>query len=237
MVAKTSASPLARLTILLQTRGLNGAPTDAYGLSRHIIKTEGVLGLFRGNSADILRTMPHTAIQYLSYEYFKAVVAPFDESRTKVWSRLFCGGMAGAIGIVSTYPLDMVRSRLAVQSGTSADRYRGILHGLQTIRAEEGGIVGLYRGCGMAVVERFPNMAINFATYDICKNVCIENDLCEGMHGVMASLACGAVSGIISSTCTFPMDVVMRNLQVTALAACLAVTVLIGLCAYGAADR
>lgn len=74
----------------------------------------------------------------------------------------------------------------------------------------EDGSTALFRGSGTAVAERFPNMAINFACYDNLKGQCLVHG---GLSGLWASLACGAVAGWISTTVTFPFDLVMRNQQ------------------------
>lgn len=79
---------------------------------------------------------------------------------SKLASRMTAGGLAGVAGIVSTYPLDLVRARLAVQV-PGQEQYRSVGHALRTIVAEDG-VRGLFRGCGTACAERFPNMAVNF---------------------------------------------------------------------------
>jgi hypothetical protein len=38
-------------------------------------RTEGLRGLFRGNSATLARIFPYAALQYMSYEQFKLVRA------------------------------------------------------------------------------------------------------------------------------------------------------------------
>eukprot|EP01062_Namystynia_karyoxenos_P006423 TRINITY_DN12248_c6_g1_i1.p1 TRINITY_DN12248_c6_g1~~TRINITY_DN12248_c6_g1_i1.p1 ORF type:complete len:507 (+),score=124.50 TRINITY_DN12248_c6_g1_i1:46-1521(+) len=208
-IAKTVASPLARITILLQTGGIPGAAKDPVGLARHIYQHEGARGLFRGNTADILRQVPYAGTQFLTYEALKERISPYDTTSSKVGTRMFCGGIAGGVSIFATYPLDLVRARLCVQT-QGTDRYRGIWHGLQRVRREEG-IRGMYRGCGTAVCERFPNMAINFATYDITKLAMVRT----GYDGLAPSILCGCIAGWVSTVATFPADVVMRNLQVS----------------------
>jgi len=210
LIAKTCSSPLARLTILLQTGGIKGAANDTIGLTRHILGKEGVMGLFRGNGADLLRQIPYSAMQYLVYENLKArmIESGIDNTESMVFTRLFCGGVAGAASIAATYPLDLVRARLCIQTGEN-DKYRGILHAMRTVMKEEGGIRALYRGCGTAVAERFPNMAINYAAYDLIRNSMASH----GLVGLQWSVVNGALTGAICTTCTYPLDVVMRNLQ------------------------
>lgn len=64
-----------------------------------------------------------------------------------------CGGFAGITSVTVTYPLDIVRTRLSIQSASFADlgkHEQGKLPGMFTtlvlIYRNEGGVVALYRG-------------------------------------------------------------------------------------------
>ena len=59
------------------------------------------------------------------------------------WGNFIAGSMAGTTALVMTYPLDLIRARLAAQVHTKY--YKGILHAILTIFKEKG-IVGLNRG-------------------------------------------------------------------------------------------
>lgn len=52
--------------------------------------------------------------------------------------RLAAGAGAGIVGMSATYPLDMVRGRLTVQSMEGSHRYRGIMHAASVIVKEVG---------------------------------------------------------------------------------------------------
>lgn len=68
--------------------------------------------------------------------------------------RLICGGIAGITSVTVTYPLDIVRTRLSIQSASFADlgkrdpseRLPGMFGTMVMIYKNEGGIVALYRG-------------------------------------------------------------------------------------------
>lgn len=66
----------------------------------------------------------------------------------------------------STYPLDMVRGRLTVQSDNG--RYRGIAHAAVTIVREEGPRA-LYKGWLPSVIGVVPYVGLNFAVYETLK--------------------------------------------------------------------
>jgi len=66
--------------------------------------------------------------------------------------RLLCGGLAGITSVVTTYPLDIVRTRLSIQSasfkelGDRKEKLPGMFTLLVQIYKTEGGFTALYRG-------------------------------------------------------------------------------------------
>lgn len=67
--------------------------------------------------------------------------------------RLLCGGAAGITSVTMTYPLDIVRTRLSIQSASFAalgkrdsEKLPGMFTTLVMMYKNEGGVVALYRG-------------------------------------------------------------------------------------------
>ena len=67
-----------------------------------------------GHSATLLRIFPYAAIKFMSYEQLKNLLMPTkqDESHAK---RFLAGSLAGCISVLFSYPLDMIRVRLALE--------------------------------------------------------------------------------------------------------------------------
>lgn len=112
----------------------------------------------------------------------------------------------------ATYPLDMVRGRLTVQTD---QRYRGIVHAARTIIHEEGGRA-LYKGWLPSVIGVVPYVGLNFAVYETLKEQVLKakglSD--ERQLDVVTRLGCGAFAGSVGQTVAYPLDVVRRRLQV-----------------------
>ncbi|KAL8241071.1 hypothetical protein R6Q59_014426 [Mikania micrantha] len=125
-----------------------------------------------------------------------------------VFVRLVGGGLAGITAASATYPLDLVRTRLSAQ--TNINYYKGIWHALHTISKEEG-VFGLYKGLGACLLGVGPNLAISFSVYDTVRSYWKLQRPDDST--VMMSLACGSLSGIASSTVSFPLDLVRRRMQ------------------------
>jgi solute carrier family 25 phosphate transporter 23/24/25/41 len=67
--------------------------------------------------------------------------------------RLACGGAAGITSVFFTYPLDIVRTRLSIQSASFAaldksirSKPPGMWETMVTMYKTEGGVFALYRG-------------------------------------------------------------------------------------------
>lgn len=218
--SKTCTAPMARLTILFQVQGMH---TDVAVLSKpsilqeglRIVNEEGFRAFWKGNMVTVVHRLPYSAVNFYAYEHYKRLfksIPGFDtHARSKGKDAIVhftCGGLAGITAAAASYPLDLVRTRLAAQR--NAIYYRGIWHALSTICKDEG-VFGLYKGLGATLLGVGPSLAISFTVYESLQSLW----RCQRPNDstVAVGLACGAVSGIASSTATFPLDLVRRRMQ------------------------
>lgn len=209
IAAKTSASPFSRVTILMQTQHVRGATTEKeLGLvrfMRHIVVRDGVAGLFRGNTADVLRAAPYTGINFLAYEFFKELSLPLDPTESKALCKFGSGGMSGVVGTLLTYPLDLLRTQTAVIEGGEVSLARQA----KAVIASGGGVGGLWHGAGTAILQKFPQFAILFG---VCENSRMWLR-CRGHDNISAGVVSGIVGGAVASSAVFPLSLVLRTLQ------------------------
>ncbi|KAL6977405.1 hypothetical protein U1Q18_026203 [Sarracenia purpurea var. burkii] len=218
-VSKTCTAPLARLTILFQVQGMHSDVTlrkaSIFHEASRIIREEGFRAFWKGNLVTIAHRLPYSSISFYAFERYKNLLQHFlgmesqrENVGADVFIRLLGGGLAGITAASLTYPLDLVRTRLAAQ--TNVIYYRGIWHALRTISREEG-VFGLYKGLGATLLGVGPNLAISFSVYDTLRSYWKTQRPDDST--VLVSLACGSISGIASSTATFPLDLVRRRMQ------------------------
>ena len=124
-VSKLLTAPIDRIKIIYQ---VNTDPRHAFTLRRgfstasSIVLQSGVLALWRGNSAAVARDVPYASIVFASYAMYEDAVLKASgvtsgaASGGSVWSRLVAGSAAGATATFLTYPLDVMRARLAADS-------------------------------------------------------------------------------------------------------------------------
>lgn len=223
-VSRTAVAPLERLKILLQVqnplhRKYNGTIQGLH----YIWNTEGIRGLFKGNGTNCARIVPNSAVKFYSYEqassailwYYRRQTGNEDAELTPVL-RLGAGACAGIIAMSATYPMDMVRGRLTVQTENSPYQYRGMFHALSTVLREEGPRA-LYKGWFPSVIGVIPYVGLNFSVYESLKDWLVKSrpfGLVEGEDlGVVTKLACGAAAGTVGQTVAYPLDVIRRRMQ------------------------
>jgi S-(hydroxymethyl)glutathione dehydrogenase/alcohol dehydrogenase len=82
---------------------------------KDIHRYEGLSGLYRGHSATLLRIFPYAGIKFLAYEQIRAIIIP-DRSHETPMRRLLSGSLAGVTSVFFTYPLEVIRVRLAFET-------------------------------------------------------------------------------------------------------------------------
>lgn len=95
------------------------------------------------------------------------------------FERLCCGGIAGVTSVFFTYPLDIVRTRLSIQTASFAalgeipkDKPAGMWTTMVLMYKNEGGMLALYRGivptvAGVAPYVCFPPMEKAHTTVNV----------------------------------------------------------------------
>ncbi|KAI0201933.1 mitochondrial carrier domain-containing protein [Astrocystis sublimbata] len=220
-VSRTVVSPLERLKILLQVQS---AGHTEYKLSvgkalGKMWKEEGWRGFMRGNGTNCVRIVPYSAVQFGSYNLYRRHIFERGDRTMNAFERLLCGGIAGITSVFLTYPLDIVRTRLSIQTASFAalsqaqqDKLPGMWTTMNTMYKSEGGMAALYRGIIPTVAGVAPYVGLNFMTYEFVRKYLTP----EGDKNPNAGrkLLAGAVSGAVAQTCTYPFDVLRRRFQI-----------------------
>ncbi|KKA20527.1 Uncharacterized protein T310_5446 [Rasamsonia emersonii CBS 393.64] len=135
-------------------------------------------------------------------------------------SRLICGGIAGITSVTVTYPLDIVRTRLSIQSAsfaalgnrTPGEKLPGMFQTMVLMYKNEGGFLALYRGIIPTVAGVAPYVGLNFMVYESVRR-CLTPEGDKNPSSFRKLLA-GAISGAVAQTCTYPFDVLRRRFQI-----------------------
>ncbi|RAL15696.1 solute carrier family 25 member 42 [Aspergillus homomorphus CBS 101889] len=221
-VSRTIVSPLERLKILLQIQsvGRNEYRLSIWKALVKIGKEEGWKGYLRGNGTNCIRIVPYSAVQFGSYNFYKKFAEPSPNTELSPVRRLICGGAAGVTSVTVTYPLDIVRTRLSIQSASfealgkrgAGEPLPGMFTTMVLIYKKEGGIIALYRGIVPTVAGVAPYVGLNFMTYESVRSYLTPEG--ETTPNSFRKLLAGAISGAVAQTCTYPFDVLRRRFQI-----------------------
>jgi len=118
--SRTVVSPLERLKIIQQVQPRTSGQ-QYKGVWRSLVrmwKEEGFKGFMRGNGINCLRIVPYSAVQFTTYEQLKKFFTNHGSRELDTPKRLASGALAGITSVCSTYPLDLVRSRLSIATAS-----------------------------------------------------------------------------------------------------------------------
>eukprot|EP00940_MAST-03C_sp_MAST-3C-sp2_P000375 g375.t1 len=215
MIARTAIAPIERIKILYQIDSALAGSQRIVPFVTSVYSESGVRGFWKGNAPAVLRVAPYMAMQFFAYEEYKLFIKRHDIFCSKTVTNLVAGAAAGITAVTVTYPLDVVRARLAMQTeGRLKGRpYKGMLDALMKIPKEEG-VRALYRGMGATNTGVAPYAGIKFASYEAFKGImCVAMDVDEPQLPTLARVTSGAAAGAVAQTFVYPLDVVRRRMQ------------------------
>ncbi|KAI3771181.1 hypothetical protein L6452_02340 [Arctium lappa] len=206
--AKTVTAPLDRIKLIMQTHGLRAGQESAkktIGFIEALVsvgKQEGVKGYWKGNLAQVLRVLPYSAVQLFAYESYKKLYRGKD-GELSVIGRLAAGASAGMTSTFVTYPLDVLRLRMAVDPG-----HQTITNVVVKMLKEEG-LGSFYRGLVPSLIGIAPYVAVNFCIFDLVKKSLPE----KFRNKTEASLITAFAAATIATVTCYPLDTIRRQMQ------------------------
>ncbi|KAJ3809255.1 ATP:ADP antiporter [Lentinula lateritia] len=239
-VSKTAAAPIERVKLLVQNQGemlKQGRLATPYGgvidAFRRTIADEGVISLWRGNTANVIRFVDallkfaspgsnrkllFQALNFAFKDYFKSLFGFKKEAGYWTWfaGNVASGGAAGASSLLFVYSLDYARTRLANDAKSTAKgggerQFNGLVDVYKKTLASDG-IAGLYRGFVPSVVGIIVYRGLYFGVYDSLKPVVLVGAL---QGSFLASFLLGWSVTIGSGLASYPLDTIRRRMMMT----------------------
>ncbi|GAA0148465.1 transfer/carrier protein [Lithospermum erythrorhizon] len=224
-VSKTAAAPIERVKLLIQNQDemiKSGRLSERYkGIGdclARTIKDEGILALYRGNTANVIRYFPTQALNFAFKDSFKKLFN-FNKDRDGYWKwfggNLASGGAAGASSLLFVYSLDYARTRLANDAKAARKGGERQFNGLidvykKTLKSD--GVAGLYRGFTVSCVGIIVYRGLYFGMYDSLKPLVLVGSLQDSF---IASFLLGWGITICAGLASYPIDTVRRRMMMT----------------------
>uniref|UniRef100_A0A1D1ZKC8 Protein MITOFERRINLIKE 1, chloroplastic n=1 Tax=Anthurium amnicola TaxID=1678845 RepID=A0A1D1ZKC8_9ARAE len=158
---------------LITQRMQAGAAGRSWEVLSRILEKDGILGLYAGYSATLMRNLPAGILSYSSFEYLKSfVISSTGQSHLEPVQSVVCGALAGAISASLTTPLDVVKTRLMTQ--IHGETRNKISETVSQILLEEGW-AGLFRGMGPRVLHSACFAALGYFAFETARLTLLHN--------------------------------------------------------------
>jgi solute carrier family 25 (adenine nucleotide translocator) protein 4/5/6/31 len=235
-----AATATATATATSSTINISGS---AWNVARTVYKEEGILAFWRGNTPNVLRQGGAAALNFMLMDWYKYAIAPVlnatlalpsqrphedRKKRRKIISSFLSGGLAGGTTTTVLYPIEFMRTRLALDLGSSSSDTckrmypRGMRDVFCTIWKTDGWR-GMYQGYGIALTGVVLYRALHLGGYDACKTELLYRRKKENKGvDLDASMTMGErfmiaqIVSIVAGTICYPIDSVRRRLMMQA---------------------
>jgi solute carrier family 25 carnitine/acylcarnitine transporter 20/29 len=166
------SSPIEHIRIRLQTQphGANRLYNSPIDCVRKLSAHQGLLaGVYRGTAVTYLREAQAYGVWFTSFEYLMNADAARNNIKRDQISTLkvaMYGGLAGEMLWLSSYPFDVVKSKMQSDGFGEAMKYKSMRDCFAKVYRAEG-MGGFWRGIGPTLLRAMPVSAGTFATVEV----------------------------------------------------------------------
>uniref|UniRef100_A0A7S4URS4 Mitochondrial carrier protein n=1 Tax=Guillardia theta TaxID=55529 RepID=A0A7S4URS4_GUITH len=209
--------------------GANPRPS-AYRMMACIVKNEGLTSLWRGTGYAMLTSLPSVGIYLTCYEQLKHHLQARME-KGKYFAPIVAGSVSRTLAVVMTNPLELVRTQIMAQRGTSRGNAGGRV--LMSQAMQSGGVLSLWRGVIPTLYRDVPFSATYWLVAEMSRDSLAaklgaslptkNRNKLENVHNeriasasdiLWVNLASGMIAGSAAALLTHPFDVIKTRIQV-----------------------
>eukprot|EP00092_Neocalanus_flemingeri_P038430 GFUD01041837.1.p1 GENE.GFUD01041837.1~~GFUD01041837.1.p1 ORF type:complete len:482 (+),score=108.77 GFUD01041837.1:170-1615(+) len=208
-VSRTCTAPLDRLKVMKQVHG-GRKQTSLKDTFKYMLKEGGIKGLWRGNGINVIKIAPESALKFWAYDEMKKHIKGTDNRDLFIHERLMAGSFAGALSQTVIYPLEVMKTRLALRK---TGEFKSIFDCATKIFKADGFKV-FYKGYWPNLFGIIPYAGIDLAVYETLKAYCVEKYVEENRSpNALVLLSCGTFSSCCGQLAAYPLALVRTKLQ------------------------
>jgi len=208
-VSRTCTAPLDRLKVMLQVHG-GRKKLNMVDAMKYMLREGGYKGLWRGNGLNVIKIAPESALKFGAYDEMKRFIKGKDNRDLFIYERFMAGSFAGAFSQTVIYPLEVLKTRLALRK---TGEFTGILDCAKKIFSADGCKV-FYRGYWPNLFGIIPYAGIDLAVYETLKKTFLERYAKAGdAPNALLLLSCGTFSSCCGQLAAYPLALVRTKLQ------------------------
>ena len=199
-------NPLEIVKIRLQVQGELAKRSDAVPRrsALWIVRNLGIIGLYKGATACLLRDGPFSAIYFPTYAHLKKDF--FGESPSKklgVLQLLTAGAIAGMPAAYLTTPFDVIKTRLQVEARKGEATYNGLTDAARKIFRDEG-FKAFFKGGPARILRSSPQFGFTLAAYEVLSGILPMPGSAEAEAQKAAAGQLAPTSGLREATAPLP---------------------------------
>ncbi|XP_029193374.1 mitochondrial dicarboxylate carrier-like [Acropora muricata] len=210
-MAACCTHPLDLLKVHLQTQ--QQATHNLTSMGIHVVRTQGVLALYNGLSASVMRQLTYSTTRYGLYEVVTAELKKTNDP-IPFYQKIAVAAAAGFVGGIVGNPADMVNVRMQndVKMLDLAKRrnYNHVFDGLYRTATEEG-VSTWMRGVTMTSSRALLMTVAQIACYDQAKQFLLTTRFFK--DNIVTHFTASFIAGTIATSITQPVDVMKTRLM------------------------
>ncbi|VDM46495.1 unnamed protein product [Toxocara canis] len=210
-MSRTCTAPLDRIKVYLQVNATRQNRLNLYKAVGLLFEEGGLKSFWRGNGINVAKIAPESAIKFMAYEQVKRLMQRFKDNQDLcVYERFAAGSSAGVISQTLIYPMEVLKTRLALRRTGQLDK--GLLHFANKMYRKEG-LLCFYKGYVPNMLGIIPYAGIDLAIYETLKSLYVKYQHDATEPGVLALLACGTCSSTCGQLASYPLALIRTRLQ------------------------
>ncbi|KAL6058399.1 Solute carrier family 25 member 11 [Balamuthia mandrillaris] len=216
MMATCIVQPIDLIKTRMQLSGEKGA-ARAHKSSFHalvnIAKQEGIVSLYKGLSAGLLRQATYTTARLGAYDWLSANLPHKEGQPLPFGLKLLAGLSAGGFGAVIGTPAEVALIRMTSDGRLPPEQRRNYKNAFDALyrMSKEEGVLTLWRGCSPTVIRAMILNACQLASYTQAKQMILSTGYLE--DGVPVHFLASLCSGFLSTVVSMPVDITKTRIQ------------------------
>ncbi|CAH0387866.1 unnamed protein product [Bemisia tabaci] len=185
----------------------------SFHMAKAILKSEGVIGIYSGLSAGLLRQATYTTTRLGVYTWLFGVYSKESGSNPGFFVKAGLGMFAGCCGAFVGNPAELALVRMTADGRLpAAERrnYRSVFHALIKIITEEG-VLTLWRGAIPTMGRAMVVNGAQLASYSQAKEILLGTGYFK--ENITLHFTGSMISGLISTAASMPVDIVKTRIQ------------------------
>ncbi|XP_017053570.1 mitochondrial 2-oxoglutarate/malate carrier protein [Drosophila ficusphila] len=210
MMATCIVQPLDLVKTRMQLSATTGEYKSSLDCLAKVFKNEGILALYNGLSAGLMRQATYTTARMGFYQMENQYYRKQYNAPPTVLASMGMGILAGAFGAVFGNPAEVALIRMMSDNRLPPEErrnYKNVGDAFARIVKDEG-VLALWRGCMPTVGRAMVVNMVQLASYSQLKTL-----FSEYFSGLPLHISAAMLSGLLTTMASMPLDMAKTRIQ------------------------